>query len=51
MPGGGNITNTVHIPPKAGLGYITPVEFSRLSLAPVAPLPPAERVDMAGALT
>ncbi len=37
--------------PHSSLGYMTPVEFSRLSLPPVAPLPPAERVDMAEALT
>jgi len=37
--------------PHSSLGYMTPVEFSRLSLPPVAPLPPAERVDMEEALT
>jgi len=37
--------------PHSSLGYMTPVEFSRLSLPPVAPLPPAERVDTAQALT
>jgi len=37
--------------PHSSLGYVTPVEFERLSLSPVAPFPPAERVDMAGALT
>ncbi len=37
--------------PHSSLGYVTPAEFARLSLPPVAPLPPAERVDMAQALT
>ena len=37
--------------PHSSLGYTTPAEFARLSLPPVAPLPPAERVDMAQALT
>ena len=37
--------------PHSSLGYATPAEFARLSLPPVAPLPPAERVDMAQALT
>lgn len=37
--------------PHSSLGYMTPVEFSQLSLPPVAPLPPAERVDMTQALT
>ena len=37
--------------PHSSLGYATPAEFARLSLPPVAPLPPAERVDISGALT
>ena len=37
--------------PHSSLGYVTPAEFARLSLPPVAPLPPAERVDISGALT
>ena len=37
--------------PHSSLGYTPPAEFARLSLPPVATLPPAERVDMAQALT